>query len=187
MTLLVGLPGFAMALIVITISIFGVVSAFSERTPGIMLVLACIGIPFFCLLIPIFWFLGLWSEISIVAVVNEERGVFDGLRRGWQLITHNLGPVILMGILVLIGQLGFGFLIALIIAPIGVGALLAGANFNDGVNLAWGVLIPLILLAVLISLALGSVLHSYIGTIWTLTFRRLAAKETPPLPADPVI
>jgi hypothetical protein len=176
MTLLVGLPGFAIALMVIAISIFGVVTTLSNRSPGVMIVLACIGIPLFCLLIPIFWFLGLWGEISTVAVVNEQRGIFDSLRRGWQMIRRDLGPVILMGILILIVQLGFGLLIALLIAPIGVGALLSGVIFNDGVTLSWGVLIPLILLALLISVTLGSILNTYIGTIWTLLFRRLAAK-----------
>ncbi len=178
MTLLVGLPGFAIALIVITLSVFGVMSAFSGRSPAVFFGLVCIGIPLFCVLIPVFWVLGIWAELATVAVVNEERGVIEGLRRGWRLITRYVGPVLLIGLLVLIAQLAFTFLLALIVAPIGLGAALGGYIFSGGAtNLAWGLLIPLTLLALLVSLALGAVLQSYIGTVWTLTFRRLAARE----------
>jgi hypothetical protein len=185
MTLLVGLPGFAVALIVAAFGVFAVISASSSRAPGLVLMLVCFAVPLFCLLIPVFWFLGLWSELSTVAIMNEERGVFDGLRRAWALIKRNLGPVLLSGFLILIGQLVIGVLIALIIAPIMIGAVISGVTLNDGFQIAWGVLLPLMCLAGLISLALGSIVHTYIGTLWTLIYRRLAAKEN--LPAQPVV
>lgn len=180
--LIIGMPGFAVSLIFIAFTVFGVVSSFSGRLPGLSLLLLCVGLPLCCLLVPLFWFLGVWSEISTVAVAGEGRGVFDALRRGWYLLTHNLGPVVLAAILVLIAQVGFAILIGVIFAPIGLGALLGSMYLGNKVSIGLGLLIPLLVLAGLVSLAVGAVFHSYIGAVWVLVFNRLAAKVIPPQP-----
>ena len=98
--LLIGLPGFAISLIFFMFLLFGFVTSVSREAPGIILVLLCVGLPMICLMVPFFWFLGIWSQLSTVAVVGEGRGIIDGLKRGWELIRRNLGPVVLVGLLV---------------------------------------------------------------------------------------
>ena len=188
-TLLVGLPGFAISVIFITFLIFGFVSSVSQEAPGILLVLICVGLPLICLMVPFFWFLGIWSQLSTVAVVGEDRGVIDGLKRGWQIIRSNLGPVLLIGVLVLLMQIGLGILIGLILAPIGIGALLGSLVFSGGGTFSLGFLLPFLLVAVPLSLILSMLFQSYTGTLWTLVFRRLVAAEAarPLAPAPPPV
>ena len=186
-TLLVGLPGFAIALIFIFIFIFGLVTSISREIPGIAIILLCVGLPLVCLLVPFFWFLGIWSEISTVAIVGEGFGIIAGMKRGWQLIRRNLGPVLLVAVLALVAQIGLSFLLGLIIAPIGVGALLGGLIFNGSGTFSLAFFLPFLLIAIPLSLLLGAVFQSYIGTLWTLVFRRLAAAGAaqPPVVASP--
>ncbi len=186
-TLLVGLPGFAIALIFIFIFIFGLVTSFSREIPGVAIILLCVGLPLVCLLVPFFWFLGIWSEISTVAIVGEGFGIIAGMKRGWQLIRRNLGPVLLVAVLALVAQIGLGLLLGLIIAPIGIGALLGGLIFNGSGTFSLAFFLPFLLIAIPLSLLLGAVFQSYIGTLWTLVFRRLAAAGAaqPPVAVPP--
>ena len=186
-TLLVGLPGFAIALIFAMIFVFGLAASFSQEIPGIAIILLCVGLPLVCLLVPFFWFLGIWSQISTVAIVGEELGVINGLKRGWHLIRRNLGPVLLVAVLALVAQIGLGLLVGLIIAPIGIGALLGSLVFSGSGTFTLGFFLPFLLVAIPISLVLAALFQSYIGTLWTLVFRRLASAEAaqPPVAAPP--
>ena len=193
LNLLVGLPGFATALIFTMFFIFGLAASFSQETPGIAIVLICVGLPLTCLMVPFFWFLGIWSELSTVSVVGEGRGIVDGLKRGWQLIRRSPGPVLLVAVLVLVAQIGLGILIGLVTAPIGIGALVGDLIFSGSGDFSFAFLLPFLLIAIPLSLVLGAVFSGYIGTLWVLVFRRLAAAEaaqvpvgTPP-PAYPVV
>ena len=180
--LIIGVPGFAISLLFIVFALFSLASSFSGRSEGLALLFLCIGLPLCCLLVPLFWFMGIWSEISTVAVAGEGRGVLDALRRGWRLLTHNLGPVILMAVLVLVAQVGFSVLLGIIFAPIGLGAMLGDMYLGNQAGIGLGLLIPLLAMAVLVSLAVGAIFYSYIGAVWVLVFNRLAAREIPPQP-----
>ena len=176
LTLLVGLPGFAVALIFAMVFVFGLLASFTQDAPQIAVVLLCVGLPLTCLMVPFFWFLGIWGELSTVAVVGEGRGIIDSLKRSWQMIRRNIGPVLLVAVLVLVAQIGFGLLVGLVVAPIGIGALLGDLVLSGG-RLSFGFFLPLLLVAIPLSLVLGALFQSYIGTLWTLVFRRLAAAE----------
>lgn len=184
LNLLVGLPGFAIALIFIMFFVFGLAASFSQEAPGIAIVLMCVILPLSCLLVPFFWFLGILSELSTAAVVGEGRGVIDGLKRGWRLIRRSPGPVLLVAVLVLVAQIGLGILGGLVIAPFGIGALLVSTIFSGHGTLSMGLLLPFVLIAIPLSLVLGAVFSSYIGTLWVLVFRRLAAADSAQVPVS---
>lgn len=188
-TLLIGLPGFAISLIFFMFLLFGFITSVSREAPGIILVLLCVGLPMICLMVPFFWFLGIWSQLSTVAVVGEGRGIIDGLKRGWELIRRNLGPVVVVGLLVLLAQIGLGILTGLILAPIGIGALLGSLVFKSGGTFSLEFFLPFLLVAIPLSLILTMFFQSYTGTLWTLVFRRLAAAEgaQPPVTAPPPV
>jgi hypothetical protein len=188
-TLLVGLPGFAIGLIFVVFAFFGIVSGLSKEAVGAGLMISlCVGIPLLCLMVPVFWFLGILSELAIMAVTGEDLGVMTGIRRGWQLLTRNLGSVILMALLVLVAQIGFGFLTWLILAPLGLGAILGTILTRNDTGLGTGMLVVFGLIAVPIALFANALFQSYVSTIWALVFRRLTISGvTPPQPVYPIV
>jgi hypothetical protein len=188
-TLLVGLPGFAIGLIFVAFAFFGVVSSFSQPAMGIGIsLLLCLGLPLMCLMVPVFWFLGILSELAIMAVTAEDLGIMDGIRRAWQMLTRNLGPVILMALLVLVAQVVFGLITGLILAPLGLGAILGAVLARSGTGLGTGLLVVFGLIAVPVALFANAIFQSYVGTIWALVFRRLTSgATTPPQPVYPIV
>jgi hypothetical protein len=143
-------------------------------------ILALCLIPVFCLIAPLFIFLTVIVEQSIIAIVVEDKGVLEGLQRGWQVVRDNLGVMIMMAVIlyVVLGLIG-GFIIgvpaALLFAPAILGGISGAANALRG-----GVAITLICLVFYIPIAivLNGILQSYIGTAWTLTFLRLTGRQS---------
>ena len=76
------------------------------------LALICL-LPLCCVLIPVFWVLTTFVEMANVAVVVEDLSIIDGLKRGWQVFRDNLGEMIVMGLVLVLGGLIVSVLIAL--------------------------------------------------------------------------
>lgn len=86
MNLLVGL-----AIFVFFFSFFLYSGAYVVVTLGIGAI--CI-IPLLCILVPFIWFAGVVLEQSSIAIVVENSGILEGLRRGWEVVISNLGPMV---------------------------------------------------------------------------------------------
>ena len=165
MTLLVGVAVFVLALILAVVFLFGTV-----LTLGIGL--ACL-IPLICLLIPLAFIVQMYLKFVQNSIVVEKRGVFDSFERAWQLVSANLGPAIVMGIiLILVGAIS-GFILALPLVIVAFPALfvLSSGETPPGYLLA-GLLCFVVYLPVL--LAGSGVIQTFVNSAWTLTFRRLA-------------
>jgi len=135
----------------------------------------CLLIPF---LIVLSWFITVLFEQSAVAVVGEGLGVMDGIKKGWQVLTSNLMPIVLIAIILFIGSGIIGLLIGLPLIVVflpAVGGALIGENVAFGVGIALSILMLLVYLPIAIVLSSG--LHAYLGTTWTLVFRRLTGRE----------
>lgn len=184
-SLLTGLPGFAIGLAFFLVVVLGIANLVSERMPGIGVGLICLGLPLLCVLVPVFWLLGVWGELTTVAIVGEELGVIDGLKRGWRMLTGRFGSVLLFAVLLFIAQIAFGILTGLVFAPLGIGVILGGVLTRGSFNVGLGLVLLAMVVLVPIALFLGAVFHSYVGTIWALVFRRLAAPVIPPVPPLP--
>src|SRR3989304_562626 len=160
------LIGLMFLLIFLPLIFFGVITA------GIGFI--CI-IPLLCLLIPISWAVMVVIEQANVAIVLEDLGIGDGLRRGWEVVRANIGTMIVMALILFIGSavVSIAFAIPVIIAvfPLAVG-FVAGAGRNT-LLIAGGfcaVYLPILLI-------LNGILTAYVQSAWALTYMRLTRPQ----------
>lgn len=141
------------------------------------------------LLIPIGWFINVLVVFTIIAIIEEDLGIFEGIARAWQVITRNFGKVVVMFLILGVGGLIIGLIISLplLIVPVPLIAnlILTGAR-SVTVGLVFSVLLTLLFLPLIIFLS--GVLQAFILAAWTLTFRRLTLESElePEVLNDPV-
>lgn len=150
---------------------------FGALTAGIGLI--CL-LPLICLLIPLLWVLSVVIEQANVAIVLENLGIGDGFRRGWNVVRDNLGPIIVMTLIIFIGSGVVGFIIALPIIAALVPLIFSAASNNTA-----PIWITVVCCAAYfpVLLVLSGILNAYVQSIWTLTYMRLTAKpmDNPPV------
>lgn len=182
LNLLVGIVAFFVAIFLAVGFILGTVITF-----GIGLI--CL-IPLLCLLVPVAIAIGVIIEQATIAIVVEDLGVMDGLRRGWEVVKTNAGSMVVMWLilgLAIRGIVGIilGLPMILVFAP-----LLIGLFANAQQALQTGLIVSLVCCAAYLPvlIILGGILESYVRSAWTLTFLRLTkpAQTSPePLPEPP--
>jgi hypothetical protein len=142
-------------------------------------------IPLLCLLIPLGLGVDSYIILTMVAAVEEELGVFEAFGRSWTTLKENIGPVVVM-ILILI--VGFGILGFLIARPFGGIALpaITGAIVGSDAAIISGVAITLLcaLIAIPLLLVIYGLMTTYTTGAWTLTYRRLNGTMGAELPAS---
>jgi hypothetical protein len=175
--LLVGLVFLVVGLILAASVVLGAV-----LTLGIGLI--CL-IPLLCLLVPVGIVIGLVVEQASIAIVVENLGIMDGLRRGWQVVKTNAGPMVVMWLILDLGIRGIvGIIISLpmilVFAPFLIGLF---ANAQQALQI--GLVVSLVCCAAYLPvlLILSGILQSYVNSGWTLTFLRLTkpAQNSPEL------
>jgi len=139
--------------------------------------------PLICLLIPISIAVNGMIELTTVAIVGENLGIIDGLKRAWEIVKKDTGAVIIMALILIIGGGIVNVVIALpfiaILIPLAIGGL--GSSLLENENVMWaGVALGAgaFCLYLPVAIVLGSGLQAYLKTAWTLTFRRLRDKAT---------
>jgi hypothetical protein len=195
MDLLIALIGAAIFLLLFLIAATPLLVWLTDSTPArVFGTMLTVGLA----LLVIFFAIAVGIALSLLvqffrrAIVLENMGVIDGMRRGWQIVRQRLGDVILMG-LILFG-LGLAWvivkipiIIALVMAALVVGglpALFAGmiaGLFTEGavpwiVAAVVGLPISFIVIGVPM-LFLSGLVETYQSTTWTLTYRELLALE----------
>ncbi len=176
---------FAIMLLVI----MGVV--LSIGTFGIFLI--CL-IPLLCLLIPVLWVVTIIVEQANVALVVDNLDIISAIRRGWRVFLDNIGSMIVMGLILivgigLIGGLIIGLPLLAVVAPAALG-ITTGVTVSIRNGFILSVILFLVYLPFLV--VLSGILRAYIPSAWTLTFLRLTNKpalvpvETPPAPMGEV-
>lgn len=164
--------------------IFGTLT--TVLTFGVFLI--CL-IPSLCLLIPLWGIIDAWVIQANIAIIVDDVGIIEALGRSWRLITKNLGPIIVM---VLILTLGFSFIGGLLIGLpfFGIFGATAWRLYQMGglidLSSVWvGLLLMAIYLPIFILLI--GVLRSYIDAAWTLTYLRLTGRTgyVEPAPVEP--
>jgi hypothetical protein len=167
-------------LLVVAVISGGIISGKAAAGFGFVGLFACL-IPFLCILIPISWVLSIIIEQAQAAIVLEDLGIVDGFKRGWQIVKSNVGPVIVMSLILGIGG---GIIGAIVAVPI----IIAVIPMIIGMGTLRESLMP-IYIALACCLAympvlifLNGVLTAYIQSAWTLTFMQLASpKENAPI------
>jgi len=170
----------ALILIVVAISI---VIGLVILIPTVLVTIATLGIGLLCLL-PLLCVLSiglsLFSvvfDLATVAIVNEDLTIADGLRRAWEVFRANLAQIIGMALILWIISMVIGFVLGLpvllILAPIIIGAISQTRAILGG-----GALISIVLFLIYLPILMVAqgILQSYIGSAWTLVFRRLTGR-----------
>ena len=183
LNLFVGLAIFALfILLFIPVIVLGVVTKGIGLLAALPLLL--IGL---CLLIPLSWAVSLIIEQSNVAIVAEDLGILTGLKRGWNVVIHHIGPMILMALILILGAGIVGLLIALPMVAIVVPPIVGFAMHTSGA-IRGGIIVAVILFLIYLPvlLVLSGIVRAYVGTAWTLTFRRLTGTKAvePVTPID---
>jgi hypothetical protein len=171
----------------------GLISLLAFLILGLPLIICTFGIALVCI-IPIGWFIQLVVEQACNAIVLENLGIMDGFRRGWDVVTKNLGSMIIMALILYLGiSLIVGFIIGLpLLIAFGplVGVMLSQAVTGTEVTtppnstLIFAGICFVLYLPVL--LVLSGILRSYISSSWTLTYLRLTGRSIVPPPQGPV-
>jgi len=170
LNLVVGIFIFFSIFIIVIFGILGTVLTF-----GIGLV--CL-IPLICVLIPIAIVISIIAQQGGIAIVIENLGVMDGLKRGWEVVKENAGQIAIMWLILVLGISGIGGMIIAIpllftfgtaVIPI----LISGEEALQS-SLIFAGICFIAYLPVLI--VLGGILRSYVEAAWTLTFLRLTSK-----------
>jgi hypothetical protein len=179
LNLLVGLVFLVVGLIVAAGAVLAVV-----LTLGLILI--CL-LPLLCLLVPVGVVVGVVIEQATIAIIVEDLGIMDGLRRGWEVVKTNVGPLVVMWLILGLGISGIigiiiGLPMILVLAPFLIGLF---ANAQRAIET--GLVISLVCCAAYLPvlIVLSGILQSYVGSAWTLTFLRLTkpAQISPePLP-----
>lgn len=155
--------------------------------PTFGLAALCI-LPLVCILVPLIWFASVVLEQANVAIVVDRLGIADGVQRAWEVVRANLGAILVMALILVLGvSLIGGFIIGLplllLVTPAVVGTVV-GTTESVGGGLLIAALCFVAYLPVL--LILTGILRSYIESSWTLTYLRLSRKAAvgEPTPAS---
>jgi hypothetical protein len=178
LSLLAGLPFFIVILSAVLLgAVFAVGMSQGSDASAVGLVgMLPILIGCVCLLIPIGWVIGMIVRQAERAIVLEDALVLPSLSRGWDIFRNNLGPIIVLAIILAVITLVAGFIVAIPILVAVVPAVIAFAA-GDGQN--WNPLLFALICVCLyapVSWLLNGIAIAYSESAWTLTYMRLTRK-----------
>ena len=151
---------------------------------GIVLTVGTLGlfvlclIPLLCLFIPVMWAIYVVVEQANVALVVDNTGIIEAIKRGWQVVWRNIGSMIVMSLILILGvSLIGGIIIGLPLIIVATPAIIGFATgtseaIRNGLiasGLFFIIYLPVLLL-------LSGILRAYISSAWTLTYLRLTNK-----------
>ncbi len=167
-------------LIMITLILGAVLIGIATFGLGLLLL-----IPLICLLIPIGLGVDSYIILTMVAAVEEDLGILESFGRAWNTFKENLGPVVVMILILIVGAGILGFVVALPFIGIVVPAI-TGLIVGTDLAVASGIAITLLCLVAAIPLLIAfyGLLTTYTTGAWTLTYRRLNGTMGAELPAS---
>lgn len=150
--------------------------------PAVGLAIFTLGFGLLCL-IPVFVVMVLASSLYFqfvqMAIVVEGNGVMGSLRRALDVIRANLGPVLVMGVILLVGMFVLSAVITLPLLaaalPLVTGFVLGDQAASAGIGLAALCLVGYLPILIL----LQGILTTFVTGSWTLTYLRLIERPRP--------
>ncbi len=188
--------GVVLAIIIVVMLIFGLsiggtvaggiaagedmAGAFAALGAGLVALLCCVicGIALLAIVLSIIYI------FAQRAIVLENEGVLDGIRRGWEVIRANLGEVIIL--LILFVFLGFvvSAIVALVSIPLAALSFGPGAwRFFSGESLGPLEIILMVvggLAWIVVVAAIRSFFTAFSSSAYTLAFQEFTDKQLPP-------
>ncbi|MCX6017576.1 MAG: hypothetical protein NTZ50_03590 [Chloroflexi bacterium] len=187
MRLLLAIPGLLLVLIALALFaptiaalISGVRSA-GDITDNAALALGsgmigmiCAGIPLLCVVAIYNLLIGLLETFSRRAIMLENLGTFDSIKRGWAVFRSRIGDSIVIAILMAVVNFIVGIIIALPLVVV-IGVSTAAVMMSDGTtdNISWSLVAVAVavLLFILMTAVIGSYLTAANSAAWTLAYR----------------
>ena len=153
-------------------------SSFGTIAPALVALLPVLCI-FVCLIFLLAILIGFLAPQAERAILIENEGVISGLRRGWNVLTKNLGPIIIIWFITVVIGVAAGILVALplliILVPAFI-AFMAGGNQPSFTPL---IIAGLCVVAYIpVSILANGILSAYLESVWTLTYLRLTKLQT---------
>ncbi len=183
LALLVGLAALILVFALVALGIGAAVFTFGI---GFLCVL-----PLFCVLFLALVFAGIVIQQAEAAIVIENLGIMDGVRRGWDVVKTHLGPILIMWLILLVIGFVAGIVIALpVLVTVIPAAIAFGVASSQGTTFDYTPLIVgLVCCAVYFPflLVLSGILTAYVQSAWTLTYLRLTRPKAAPAPESTVI
>ncbi|WKZ37213.1 MAG: hypothetical protein QY332_04635 [Anaerolineales bacterium] len=158
------LIGLAVAVLLVPLVLFGVITA----GVGFLCIL-----PLICILIPISWVVMVILEQAQAAIVVENLGMWEGFKRGWEIVKTNAVNFIILGLVLFVGGAVIGIVIAFPII-IAVVPLAIGANSLEETLMPLYIALACCALYIPVLYLLTGILTAYIQSVWTLTYLRLS-------------
>jgi hypothetical protein len=180
LSIILGLPVFIFALAIAIFAAFtivGIAASGSGNEPLAALGIIPIVIGCVCLLIPVMFVLKMIFRQAERAVVLENMAVLPSISHGWQVFRSNLGPIIIMAIILAIIGFAVGLVVAipilLVVVPAAFSFALGDAQSSTPLIIA-GVCLCLY---IPVSLLLNGIAVAYVESAWTLTYMRLTKPQ----------
>ena len=117
------------------------------------------------------------ETLSIRALVLEDRGVWGSIRRGWNILTTNLGDVVVIWLIFFLIGIGVAVVVGLPIAAIAFAVIFPLALMAAASPIF---IVPLVLVGILLGLvsaAIRSVVEAYSSSVWTLAYQQFIARS----------
>ena len=163
------LVGLVVLLIVIPFVFFGVLTA----GVGFLCML-----PLICVLIPVGWIVSVVVEQAQPAIVLEDLGMLDGIKRGWEVVKSNAVTMIIMSLILGAGGGIISLIFAIPIIAAFIPVFISLTTLGESLTPLYISLVCCTLyMPVLIFL--NGVLTAYIQSVWALTYMRLAVPNKP--------
>jgi hypothetical protein len=126
-------------------------------------------------------------ELSVIAIVVDDVGILDGLKRGWDVFSGNLGTMILLWLILVVGVglvLIFivGIPIALWLTPV---TIVTGTGALQGSEIGTILSILCLVTFIPVLLVVIGIVRSFVTSAWTLTYLELTGQSSKPAPALP--
>ncbi|GJQ51234.1 MAG: hypothetical protein HKUEN02_00810 [Anaerolineaceae bacterium] len=184
LSLILSLPVFIIAMAIAVVVVGGIAASGGNETAIVGIVgMMPIMIGCLCLLVPVMFVLGMIFRQAENAIVLEEMNVLPAITRGWEVFKTNLGPIILMAIILAVIGFVAGIIIVIplfvIVIPAAFAFAVSGGSSNSSlilISVCACIFIP-------VALVLQGIITAYTESAWTLTYMRL----TKPQDAAPAI
>jgi len=185
LSLLVSLPVVIIAMLAAALGVLGVIAAVGNGSSDAalsMLGIVPILIGCICVFIPVVFVVGLIFRQAERVVVLDDMQVFPALSRGWEIFRANLGPILVMAIILVVINAAVGFVIALpVIAIVFPAALAYGVSGGES---SFPLLFGAVCFCLFIPVAwlVKGVTVGYVESAWTLTYMELTkSNENAPI------
>ncbi len=173
--LFIGVAGFGIGIaILLTVLFLTVISL------GTILLLL---LPLALLIIPINWLIQSLVAHASIALVDEDLDIFAAIKRGWEVVSKNIGPILVVMLIVVL--INFAAVIGSLI-PLGLASLpwiitlASGGTISAACWIVGGILMGM---AVLCIILIGMVVNTLVHGIFVVTFRQLKGKQNGNVPA----